>query len=142
MMGERCNSFAIAKKLTMPIPGQNLYQQATQLIAKQAYTYYATTGRATDERGLQQTTYATGVDRFDSIQAVKRELYAELGLDWQKFYVHIFTSDTLAVVERDGSGDQIEYNGERYQCLSSTDWGFQDGWHEVLAVRLITEVAP
>lgn len=126
----------------MPIPGTNLYNQATQLITKQPYTYYQFTGRVSDDRGRQQAAYAAGVDFSDSIQAVARELYVELGLDWQKYYVKIFTNQDIFVVERDISGDQIAFNSDRYQLLASTDWRPQDGWREIIAARLVTETSP
>jgi hypothetical protein len=39
-------------------------------------------------------------------------------------------------IERDTSGDQIAWDGFRWQLLSKTDWRAQDGWIQVLCVRI------
>ena len=88
------------------------------------------------------TTYAVGVPLTDSIQAVPRTLYVALGLDLDRYYITIYTDNPLLVVERDESGDQIEFEGDRYQLLSNTDWSPIDGWQGVLAVRLNATVPP
>ena len=54
----------------------------------------------------------------------------------------IYTDNPLLVVERDESGDQIEFEGARYQLLSNNDWKSIDGWEGVLAVRLNATVPP
>lgn len=123
-------------------PGMNLYQMATQVIGKSEYIFFSETSRSQDARGFWITTYAAGVPLRDSIQAVSRSLYEKLGLELSKYYVMIYTDNPLLVVERDMSGDQIEFNGARYQLLSETDWSPQDGWRGVLAVRLSATVPP
>lgn len=124
------------------IPGMNLYQMASRVIEKSAYTFFSASSRTLDDRGLWVTSHASGVSLFDSIQAVSRSLYEKLGLDLSKYYVMIYTDNPLLVVERDTSGDQIEFNGDRYQLQSETDWTPQDGWRGVLAVRLDATVPP
>lgn len=124
------------------LPGMNLYQMATQVIGKSAYTFFAEVSRTLDSRGAWVTSYAQGVPLADSIQAVSRSLYEKLGLELSKYYVMIYTDNPLLVVERDTSGDQIEFNGDRYQLLSESDWSPQDGWRGVLAVRLSATVPP
>lgn len=39
-------------------------------------------------------------------------------------------------VQRDTSGDQIAWDGSRWQLISKTDWRAQDGWIQVLCVRI------
>lgn len=123
-------------------PGMNLYSIATRVIRKSAYAYFSATSRVLDARGIWVATHAAGVPLFDSIQAIERNLYEKLGLDLSKYYVMIYTDNPLLVVERGTSGDQIEYNGGRYQLLSETDWKPQDDWAGVLAVRLNATVPP
>ncbi len=124
------------------IPGMNLYQTATKLIGKSSYIYFEESSRAMDDRGIWVSSYEDGVALTDSIQAVSRNLYEKLGLDLSKYYVMVYTDNPLLVVERGTSGDQIEFNGDRYQLLSETDWSPQDGWRGVLAVRLDATVPP
>ncbi len=124
------------------IPGLNLYQLATRLIGKEDYTFFGAPSRTLDDRGIWVTNYAAGVALRDSIQPVKRSLYESLGLELSKYYVMIYTDNPLLVVERDTSGGQIEYAGDRYQLLSEDDWSPQDGWRGVLAIRLSATVTP
>lgn len=122
-------------------PGSNLYRQATQVIARQTYEYYKFIGSTTDSRGRATSNYDPAVLLADSIQAVKRNLYEDMGLDFERDYVKIYTDSDLFGIERDYSGDQIAYRGQRFQLLSDTDWRFQDGWRSILAVRLANESA-
>lgn len=124
------------------IPGFNLYKMATRLIGTSPYTFFAQASRGLDDRGVWVTSYAAGVELSDSIQSVSRGIYEKLGLDLDKYYLMIYTDNPLLVVERDTSGDQIEFQGERYQLLDNTDWRPQDGWSGVLAVRLNATVSP
>lgn len=126
----------------MSFPFGNIYTAAASIVGKQAYTYYAATGRALDDRGLWVTSYAAGVALNDSIQAVERRLYQALGLNLDRYYIMIYTDSALLVVERDTSGDQIDFNGERYQLLSDTDWRPQDGWRGILAIRQLVTGTP
>ena len=73
-----------------------------------------------------------------SIQATARSVYQEYGLDFQKQYVTVFVSADLIDISRSTSGDQIEWNGRRWQLISDMPWFPIDGWLSVLAV----EVAP
>lgn len=120
----------------------NLYQIAGRLIGGSDYTFFAEASRALDGRGIWVTTYAAGVPLNDSIQAVDRSLYQALGLDLSRYYINIYTDNLLLTVERDTSGDQIEFEDDRYQLLSETDWRPVDGWRDVLAVRLNATVPP
>lgn len=122
--------------------GMNLYATAVQLIGKSDYTYFAAGAITKDPRGFAVPTFAAGVPLRDSIQAVPRSAYKALGLDFDRKYVVIYTDNDLLVTERGTSGDQIEYNGARFQLVSDTDWRPMDGWRGVLAVRQNATVAP
>ncbi len=126
----------------MNIPGVNVYALASQLIGKKAFIYFEFDTTTTDARGLDVTTYKTGVPLTDNIQPVPRRLYQQLGLDLDKYYIMIYTDNPLRVVERGTPGDQLEFNSQRFQLLDNTDWKPQDGWQGVMAVRLNTRVTP
>jgi hypothetical protein len=115
---------------------------ATKIIGKNDYILFQYNGRQLDDRGLYVSEFSDPINLKDSIQAVPRNLYAEFGLDWNKYYIQIYTDNPLMVVERENSGDQIEFNGSRYQLLDNNDWNPIDGWQGVLAVRLDDEVSP
>lgn len=124
------------------IIGMNLYRMAASVIGKSDYIFFSATSRALDARGIWVDTFAAGVALSDSIQAIDRSLYTKLGLDLDRYYIQIYTDNPLLVVERDTSGDQIEFQSERYQLLSNTDWRPIDKWSGVLAVRLNATVSP
>lgn len=42
-------------------------------------------------------------------------------------------------IQRDTSGDQIGWDGGRWQFLSKNDWRAQDGWIQMLCVRIGTD---
>lgn len=118
------------------IPGSNLLNAALTVIAKQTVTYYRSTGRALNNVGQDVTTYAAGVSAMGSFQPVPRKLYTAYGLDLQKSYFTFYVSSNVIDVERDVSGDQIAFNGRRFQCESNNDWYAIDGWKGVLCVDI------
>jgi len=116
------------------IPGSNILNMALTLIAKQVVQYYQYVSRTPNAVGQDVTTYASAVTMYGSFQAVPRQLYESYGLDLQKEYSTFYTSNDLLDVERNVSGDQLTYNGKRYQVESNNDWYAQDGWKGVLVV--------
>lgn len=124
------------------VPGMNVYAMARSLVGGSIYTYFQNTGVTTNARGLREATFAAGVERNDSVQPVPVDLYERLGLDLSRRYIVVYTSSTLDPVGRDGEGDEIEFNGNRYQVQSDTDWSSIDGWKGTLAILLEPSVAP
>jgi len=127
--------------MSFSVPSMNLYKIASKLIGKSEYEYFVAS-RTLDVRGMWVTTYDTAVTLNDSIQAVPRALYSQLGLDLDKYYIMIYTDNSLVSTDRDISGDQIEFNGERYQLQSPNDWNPISGWRGVLAVRQLVTGTP
>lgn len=118
------------------IPGSNLLNMALSIIAKQAITYYQNTGRTLNSIGQDIALYASPKILVGSFQPVPRNLYEAYGLDFQKDYFTFYTSNNILDVERDVSGDQIAFNGWRFQCESNNDWYPLDGWKGVLCVKI------
>lgn len=118
------------------IPGQNLLNMALTLIAKQSLTYYKFAGRSLNSVGQDVTTYDTPITLVGSWQPVPRKLYQQYGLDLQKDYFTFYTSNNVLDLQRDISGDQLAFNGQRYQCESNNDWYPMDGWKGILVVHL------
>ena len=123
------------------IPGQNLLNMAFRLISPQTVIYYHDAGRILNVSGQDVTQYGPGIPMWGSFQPVPRKLYQVYGLDLQKEYYTFYTSNNILDVERDLSGDQIAYNGQRYQCESDNDWFTMDGWKGVLCIRLGLDTA-
>jgi len=118
------------------IPGQNILNMAFTMIAKQTITYYQFISRSPNSVGQDVTIYAAGISMTGSFQPVPRKLYREYGLDLQKRYSTFYTSNNLLDINRDVSGDQIAFNGRRFQVQSDNDWFAQDGWKGVLCIDL------
>lgn len=116
------------------IPGENLLQEALSVIAPQSISYFKAVGRLTNAIGLDVTEYAAAVEIRGSIQPVPQELFEKKGLDFQKTYFTLYTTADAVGINRDISGDQIVFNGQRMQCLSITPWRALDGWIEILCV--------
>jgi len=120
----------------MIVPGSNLLQAALSVIASQTVTYFAASGRTLNAVGQYVTTFATSVSLVGSFQPVPRALYQTYGLDLSKTYYTFYSSTNIQDVNRDVSGDQLEFNGKRFQCLASNDWFAIDGWTGILCVEI------
>lgn len=118
------------------IPGQNLLNMAFRIIVEQSLVYYHYLGRTQNSVGQDISQYSDGIKIVGSFQPIQRQLYMSLGLDLQKDYWNFYTSNNLQDVERMIAGDQIAFNGNRYQCESDTDWFQIDGWKGTLFVHI------
>jgi len=99
-------------------------------------SYYAFSARVTNDVGYDVPTYATAKTLYGSVQVVPRTLYQHMGLDLQKNYINVYTSNAISDIKRNISGDQIAFNGSRYQCESITNWHGVDGWVSILCVEV------
>lgn len=110
------------------IPGQNLLNMAFRVIASTPVIYYHFLGRTQNSVGQDVSQYATGRAIYGSFQPVPRALYMQYGLDLQKEYWMFYTSNNVYDVARGIAGDQIGFNGQRFQLESNNDWYDIDGW--------------
>ena len=116
------------------IPGSNLLNMALSVIASQEVDYYKATTESVNSIGLKVPQYDPPVLIWGSFQPVQKALYAEYGLDFNRSYVNFYTSNDLIDIERNVSGDKIVYQGNTYNCESSTEWIGIDGWIAILTV--------
>lgn len=117
-------------------PGDNLLEDALDIIASQDVDLYRFVTRTKDARGVWVGSYAGPVPVQGSVQAVDRKHYQQMGLDFARTYVKFFTSEEVRNVQRDQTGDLFTYGGRWYQAESQTSWLDQDGWNDVLAVMV------
>ncbi len=119
------------------IPGSNLLRSALSVIARQTVILYRWSGRSTTADGLDVSSYESPLIVSEgSVQAVPRNRYDSLGLDYSRHYVTWFTTATARGVERDRSPDQFTYGGRVYDVQLVTPWSLQDGWNEVLGIDI------
>jgi len=118
------------------IPGSNLLEEAFENIETQLIQYKKFNGRALNAVGQWVNSYLPDQDVEASVQAVNRNTYQQLGLDFQKNYIQIYICLNGVAITRDSAGDRFLYNGKEYQCDSELSWFEMDGWVGLLAVRL------
>jgi hypothetical protein len=118
------------------IPGANVLNMAFRIIAQENVVYYRDLGRIQNLIGQDITQYDPGTQMSGSFQPVPRSLYTQYGLDLTKSYYTFYTSNNLLDVTRNISGDQIAFNGQRYQCEAANDWFMIDGWKGVLCIHI------
>lgn len=119
------------------IPGDNILLEALELISSQTVKHFKATTRVQNAAGFWVSSFAAGVDiPVGSVQAVPRNRFQVLGLEYEKYYVTWFVPANIVSMERDTSGDQFEWNGDRFDVLTVTDWYGQDGWLEAVGVRI------
>ena len=119
------------------IPGSNILNMALTVIAKERLLYFEALGRPLNDIGQNVTEFAPAVSIVGSFQPVPRRLYETLGLDFQKSYFNLYTSNDIIDIGRDVSCDQVQFQGKLYQCESSTPWyeGL-DGWVAILCISI------
>lgn len=118
------------------IPGGNLLNMALSVIKKQTFQYFTWTQRTLQPNGLYTAAYAAGLPVTGSVQPIPRNLYAAMGLDFQKNYRNFFVQRDIFDVKRDVSGDQFCFEGKNFQCVSKTAWYGVDGWDQVLCIEV------
>lgn len=118
------------------IPGDNLLEDALSIIDSHDFILLKFIGQTTNGIGIDVPSYDDPANLSGSIQAVPRSLFQHLGLDWKKNYIMIYSSDDIVGVDRDNSGDRIQFNSKEFQVLSENDWKPIDGWSGILCVEV------
>lgn len=123
----------------MIVPGANLFRIATKLIRPQPIEYYQFANRITDKQRNLVDAYFPMVTVMASVQAVPRDSYGELGLDFQKNYLKIYVARDVIDLERDASGDMFAFGKVKryYKLTSETPWFDMDGWASAIAVQVL-----
>lgn len=121
----------------MSIPSSNLLRAALRVIKPFPVTYFPFSDRSTNDRGEFVSDYDQSFTIRGSLQAVPRDMYVELGLDFSKSYLRGFFEYKAQGISRGKSGDMfITKEGKKFEVISTTDW-LWDKWCEVLAVEIV-----
>ena len=129
------------------IPGINLLNIALTAISPQTVAYYQATGRVLNSVGQYVTQFAPPVNIVGSFQPVTystnvraQDRFSDNGLDYARETFTLHTSDkTIVGLARNISGDQIVFEGKRYQCESSDRWRKIDGWVSILCILITSK---
>ncbi len=118
----------------MQIP--NLLNMAISVVGSQQFTYLQYSSRITNAVGQDVSSYRPPVAMHGQVQPVPRNLYEQYGLDLQRNYLTFYISKDILDIQRSVSGDQMQFNGKTFNCLSEVDWFAINGWTGVLAVEV------
>ena len=118
------------------IPGANILEMALSVIASQTVTYYKFIERSLNEVGQDISVFMEPQQLQGSFQPMPKDAYNSFGLDLQQEYFIFYVSKKIIDLDRDTSGDQLVFGGDRFQCLSNTEWYNLDGWKAVVCVRI------
>lgn len=123
----------------MTVFDSNILEDALDIIGVQNFLYYQYLGRVTNSIGLDVPSRTPGLSVSGSFQPVPQSLYAQMGLDFQKYYANFYVPQNVIDIERDSSGDHFSYNGKLFQVESRTDWHGVNGWVSFLAVEIFDD---
>jgi hypothetical protein len=115
------------------IPGLNLLKLAQKVIRATDVGYYQFLGRSNNAVGHWVSNYAEPDTIKANIQAVPREKYKDLGLDFTKKYIKVWAVTDFDILGRGKASDQVAYNGRLWEFKSDVDWSSIDSWNEGLA---------
>jgi hypothetical protein len=118
------------------VPGLNLLTHALRQIHPQKLDLYRFVGSTTNAIGNQVRQYAEKVTVSGSVQAVERKFYSDMGLDFNRRYISIWTTTDVEDSEREKAGDQLRWNSNRWEVVGETEWFEMDGWNTVLAIEV------
>lgn len=115
----------------------NILSKASTLIPLKRYQYLKFNSNIVNDVGIITPSYDVAITIKANIQPVNRSVYEQFGLDMQKTYYTIFTSETLQDLQRDKTGDKIIFNGKTLQIESNKgDWDSQYGFNSYLGVQI------
>lgn len=119
----------------------NLLNQALTLIPKQNFIYRKFNSSQINDYGIKVDVYDTDIAFEGSVQAVDSKMYQQLGLDFSKKYINIYSSLNIKNVNRgQETPDKIIWNNKEYLVVNCSDWYIQDGWTNILAVENTEEL--
>jgi hypothetical protein len=120
----------------MIVPGSNVLNLALRAIRAQPVALYRFTANVGQPNGVDLPTYTGPVPVLGSVQPLDQKATVELGLDWNKKYVKLFTSVDIHDVARDSTGDVFTFGGRWFSAVGQVDWIQMDGWNEILSVQI------
>jgi hypothetical protein len=115
---------------------RNIYKRAAKIIKQDGFGYERFNGFTVNDIGLQIASYDVEIQLKGSVHAVSNSLAQTLGLDWKKKHIMIYGLNSILGVDRDYSGDIINFNGKRWQVLSENDWLATSDWTGVICVEV------
>lgn len=122
----------------MMVPGSNLLQLALGVIQPSTGVVLEVyLGERENNFGKTVVTYEPPIPwPFVSVQPVTKEQIQLNGLAVNKDYITIWATADINGAYRGKQNDKVTWNGHSWAIMPEQDWFKQDGWVQVLAVRL------
>lgn len=118
-------------------PGSNLLAQALGIIQPQTVQWRAFVSRTENSVGDTIPVFAAPVDLPQcSMQPVNKNLYQQLGLNFDKNYSTLWVFGPVKPTGRDRDGDIILFAGKTWQCSSDRDWSNVGEYTRMLCVEV------
>jgi E217 collar protein gp28 len=115
---------------------KNLFRMAASVTGTSTVWWYRAIGRTLPANGVWQTTLAAPIPIKGSFQVVSHSLKMQLGLDFKTEVYQFYTDTNMQDLERDTSGDQLEFAGTRFQILANENWINIAGWNGTICARI------
>lgn len=120
----------------MMVPGSDLLADAFDAIDTISITYHKYKTRTLNSIGIYVAEFEDGTPVDASVQSVDRNVYKDLGLDWQKNYLVVYLSSDVVDIDRGVTGDEFVIFEKTYQIVSVNPWFNIDGWSSFIVVEI------
>ena len=106
---------------------ENLLEEALELLPKRPFIYRKWLSRTQNAAGIWVNHYGPETEAYGSIQPIEASRYAQLGLDFEKHYMRLFTSADIRYAGQETS-DMVIIDGTKYKIADEAQWQEYDGW--------------
>lgn len=101
-----------------------------------SFLFYKYLSTELDEMGRDVPQYAPPKLTTGSVQAVSNKMYEQLGLDLNKNYKIVYSSELIQSIAEEVQPDRISYNNRIYEVVENKNWYETNGYTKVLMVEL------
>lgn len=126
-----------------------LLKKAMSVIPTVRFSYRKFAGASVDESGSVVGKYGPwkravgfvqpGVVASMQSKNVGEEDYKDMGLDFSRDVVTVWTRADIDNIARDSSPDQINFEGRIFNAVKVSDWLGYDGWRQIVCMEAMNE---
>ncbi len=110
---------------------------ATQILGcNKQLEFYKYLGSVLDDMGRDVPAFADPVIITGSVQAVPNRIYEQLGLDLNKNYKTVFSTELLQSIAEGIQPDRLVYDSRTYEIVENKNWYETNGYTKILMVEL------
>ncbi|MBP5286401.1 MAG: hypothetical protein J6Z08_00705 [Elusimicrobiales bacterium] len=105
----------------------SLLEEALESLPRKTFSYRKWLSRTQNAAGIWVNHYGPETEAYGSIQPIEQSRYAQLGLDFEKKYLRIYTNAPVRYTGQLAS-DMIIIDGVKYKIENEAQWQQYDGW--------------